>query len=182
MIVQVFDKDILKVLTIFSLSPGSRFLRKDIKEKTKLNNVNLDNAINVLFNSGLIKKEKKFLYFDLANKKILDLINGEYIKLRELPIDIYFIIIDMVFNMSKLKNVDVYLFGSYSKLIFRENSDIDIAIVSEKVNKKVINNMISKLDNKYNKKIEIHYFGGNFYNNKKDPIVKDIIRNGIRLI
>ena len=182
MIVQIFDKDVLKVLTIFSLSPGSRFLRKDIKEKTKLNNVNLDNAINILFNSDLIKKERKFLYFGLASKKILDLIHEEYIKLRELPLDVYFLIIDMVFNISKLKNADVYLFGSYSKLIFKENSDIDIAIVSEKINKKVINNMASKLDDKYSRKIEVHYFGKSFYNNKKDPIVKDILRNGIRLI
>ena len=29
MIAQIFDKDILEVLTIFSISPGSKFLRKE---------------------------------------------------------------------------------------------------------------------------------------------------------
>ena len=33
MILQIFNKDIMKVLTVFSLSPGSKFLRKEVKDK-----------------------------------------------------------------------------------------------------------------------------------------------------
>jgi len=32
------------------------------------------------------------------------------------------------------------------------------------------------------KSIEIHYFKTNFYKNKKDPLVKDILRNGVKLL
>ena len=186
MIVEIFDKDIAEILTIFCLSPGSRFLRKELKERTKLNNVNLDNAINTLLNSKIIKKEKKFLLLDFDYAKdIIQIISKQYKDLRELPLNIYFSVINIIFLLGKLKNIHVYLFGSYAKLVYKDTSDIDIAIVSDIINeedKKKLNVSIQKVESRYGKKIEIHYFGMNFYKNKKDPIVKEIIKNGIRLI
>ena len=186
MIAQIFNKDILEVLTVFSISPGSKFLRKELKERTKLNNINLDNAINILLNSNLIKKEKRFLSlnFDYA-KDIIKLVSEEYKGLRELPLDVYFSIISIVFFVSKLKGIHVYLFGSYAKLVYKETSDIDILIASDKITideKKEINKLIQKLESRYKKKIEVHYLGMNFYKNKKDPLVQEIIKNGLRLI
>jgi len=182
MIFQIFNKDILKLLTVFSISPGSRFLRNDLKERTKLNNVNLDNAINALLNSNLIKKEKRFLYFNLDNRPILDVVFQQYKELKQIPLNIYFLIIDFIFFLNKSKNIDVYLFGSYSKLIFKEGSDVDLAVISDRADKKKINNITRKLESKYNRKIEVHYFEKNFYKNKKDPIVNEIIKNGVKLI
>lgn len=186
MIAQIFDKDIFEVLTVFSISPGSKFLRKELKERTKLNNMNLDNALNILLNSNLIKKEKRFLSlnFDYA-KPMIGLVSEQYKNLRELPLDAYFSVINILFLLSKLKNINVYLFGSYAKLIFKETSDMDIAIISDKISneeKKDISNLIRKLESRYGKNMEIHYFGTNFYKNKKDPLVRDIIKNGLRLI
>lgn len=186
MIVQIFDRDTLEVLTVFSISPGSKFLRKELKERTKLNNANLDNAINTLLNSGLIKKEKRMLSLNIENaKQITKLIGEEYKRLNELPLDAYFSIVNLVFFLSKLKGSDVYLFGSYAKLIFKETSDIDIAIVSDRMNnkdKQELNKLIQKLESRYGRKMEIHYFGKNFYKNKKDPLVRDILKNSIKLI
>ena len=186
MIAQIFNRDILKLLTIFSISPGSKFLRKELKERMRLNNINLDNAINVLLSSNLIKKERRLLSLNLDNiKQIIRLISDEYKGLKELPLDVYFPIVDIIFFLSKLKYADVYLFGSYAKLIFKENSDIDIAVVSDKIDneeKKELNRLIQKLESKYGKSIELHYFGRKFYKNKKDPIVKEILKNGERLI
>lgn len=62
MIIGLFNKDVFKILTVLSLSPGSRFLRKELKEKTKMNNINLDNALNILLNSNIILKEKGLLH------------------------------------------------------------------------------------------------------------------------
>ena len=50
MITDIFNKDIVKILTLFSVSLGSKFTRNEIKEKTMLNNVPLDNALNILLN------------------------------------------------------------------------------------------------------------------------------------
>ncbi|MDP3765914.1 MAG: nucleotidyltransferase domain-containing protein [Nanoarchaeota archaeon] len=186
MIAQIFNKDMLEVLTVFSISPGSKFLRKELKERTKLNNANLDNAINILLNSNLIKKEKRFWSLNFDNAKyIIKLILDEYKALRELPLNVYFSIINVVFFLSKFKYIDVYLFGSYAKLVFKDTSDIDILIISDKIinnNKKEINKLTQKLESRYEKKIEIHYFGTNFYKNKKDPFVQEVMKNGLRLI
>ena len=186
MIVQIFNKDILEILTIFSISPGSKFTRRELKERTKLNNANLDNAINILLNANMIRKEKRLLSLNFDNaKELIKLVSNEYRQLRELPLVVYFSIINLIFLVSKLKGIDVYLFGSYAKLIFKEKSDIDIAIVSDKITdieKKELNNLIQKLEAKYGKKIEVHYFSMNFYKNKKDHLVQEIIRNGLKLI
>lgn len=186
MIASIFNKDIFEVLTIFSISPGSKFTRKELKEKTLFNNVNLDKVINILINSNLIKKEKRLLYLDLDKaKSVIKLISDDYKELKELPLNVYFSIINIVFSLSRIKNVNAYLFGSYAKLIYKDKSDIDIAIVSDKIKneeKKELEKLIRKLEKRYKKNIEIHYFTKNFYKNKKDPLVNDILKNGIRLM
>ena len=184
MINLVFDKDIFKILTIFSISPGSKFKRNELKEKTKLNNVLLDNALFKLIKEKLIKKEKTLYSINLENsniRQILDIISKQYKYLKEIPLDVYFLLIDLTSDIRLIKS-EMYLFGSYSKLIFKENSDIDIAILDKFIKKEIIDKIIKKLENKYNKKIELHIFDKyEFYENKKDPLIKDIIKNGIIL-
>src|SRR3989344_7864048 len=179
MITQVFDKDVVKILTLFSLSPGSRFNRNQIKEKTLLNNVPLDNALNLLLQTGIIKKEKRLYSLNFDNiyyRKILDMISTQYKSLKEIPLKAYFIITDLSYELNSYKNIELYLFGSYSKLIYTKNSDIDLALLSNmKLN---IHKIITKIEKRYNINIEIHYFSKNeFYKNKKDPLIKDILKN-----
>lgn len=184
MIVQVIVKDIAKILTVFSLSPGSRFNRNLIKEKTLLNNIPLDKSLNFLLQTGLIKKEKRLYSLDLNNRhcrKILELISAQYKELKEIPFKVYFVIVDLLHELSSYKQIELYLFGSYSKLIYTEKSDIDIALLSAK--KHNISKIVNKLEGRYNVSIEIHYFNQNeFYKNKKDPLIKDILNNGIKII
>jgi len=52
MILNLFDLSVAKVLTVFSLAPGIKLRRKEIKEKTKLTNLTLDKTLNVLSNSS----------------------------------------------------------------------------------------------------------------------------------
>ncbi|MBU1203634.1 MAG: nucleotidyltransferase domain-containing protein [Nanoarchaeota archaeon] len=188
MIVQLFGKDIAKVLTIFCISPGSRFQRKELKEKTRLNNLVLDRILNVLLNSRVIKREKRWLLLNIENKEarqVIELISKDYKELKEIPLDVYFPIIELIYLLGRLRGLDVYLFGSYAKLIFKENSDIDIAIVSEHISvkeKREVSNLTRKVKDRYDKILEIHYFTKSFHKNKKDPLVKDIIKNGVKLI
>lgn len=105
-----------------------------------------------------------------------------------MPFDVYLLLIDFVDYLSQIKNIELYLFGSYSKLVYHEKSDVDMAIISPKaIDKSLIYKLIQKLERTYGKKVEIHEFErSSFYKNKKenkkDPLVKDILRNGIRLI
>jgi len=182
--IQIFNKDVLKVLTIFSTSPGSKFLRNELKEITRLNNVVLDNVLTLLINSKIIEKQKRLLVLKYNEKarKLIKIIFEEYKSLKEIPFEVYFSLIELINFLSKFKGVKVYLFGSYSKLIYKRDSDIDIAIISEKINKSDINKLVNKIEKVYGKKIELHFFGKNFYKNKKDPLVKDILKNGVELI
>ncbi len=187
MICQVFTQDCYKIMSLFSLSPGSRLNRKEIKEKTRLNNVTLDKALSKLSSSEIIKREKNFYSINFENesaKKVLELCLKQYKQLKELPLDIFYLIVDLIAFLSSIKRIEVILFGSYAKLIYKDNSDLDLAILSEKSLKRSnINQIIHKLEKSYNKKIEAHYFEKkNFYKNRKDPLVKGILRDGVKLI
>lgn len=185
MITQIFNQNILKILTIFSISPGSRFLRNDLKEKAKLNNSTLDDSLNVLFSANILKKERKLISFNIEYKSLIELIKKDHQYLNELYTPAYFSIIDIVYHLSKFKHIEAHLFGSHSKLIHNEKSDIDIAIISNSFNQKNKDNIlkfINKVERRYKKPIELHYFTNDFYKNKRDPLVKDILKNGRRLI
>ncbi len=187
MIEQIFEKDAFKIISLFSISPGSRFTRTDIKDKTRLNNVPLDKALLRLQLSGIIKRNNNLYEINFENdnsKKIIDMASKQYKNFKELPFNVYMILIDIADHFSIIKGAEVYLFGSYSKLIYHEKSDIDIAIITQKVpDKHLITKLTTKLEKYYGKKIEIHEFErSSFYKNKKDPLVKDILKNGTRLI
>lgn len=188
MIMQLFDADVAKILTIMSMSKGSGFQRKELQERTRMNNVTLDNALRTVLNSGIVKKKKRHFFLNLENdysKPLSDIVLRQYRELKEPPLDAYFSIIEMVAFLSRFGGVDVYLFGSYSKLVFKETSDIDIALVSDSIGekeKKAIVKAMQKIEKRHGKTVEMHYFGTNFYKNRKDPLVKDIMTNGVRLI
>ena len=185
MISLIFNKDIFKILTIFSVSPGSRFKRNELKEKTKLNNVPLDNALAKLLKTSILKKEKTLISINFENqiaKSLLEIISWQYKSLKEVPLNVYFLLIDLIDSIALIK-AEVYLFGSYSKLIYNENSDVDIALIITSIDKSIISKIVNKIEKKYNKKIALHIFDKQkFYKNKKDPLIKDIIKNGVKLI
>jgi predicted nucleotidyltransferase len=56
-----------------------------------------------------------------------------------------------------LKDVEVYLFGSYAKLTFTQESDIDLAIVSDK-DLRFLEKQALKIEKKYKTKIQLHFF------------------------
>ncbi len=181
----LFNKNVFKILLIFAVSPGKSFSRGEIKSLLGISNVTLDNALSYLLNSEiLIKKSRRFsLNFENENLEIImDLVKKEYTKFKRLPLKILFILVDLGFIIGKKKGIDAYLFGSYSKLIFNEKSDIDIAIIGnvDGIMKelKVFSNKVKK---KYGKIIEYHFFGKDFYKNKKDPFVKEILLDGIKI-
>ena len=150
-----------------------------------MNNATLDESLNILFTSKILKKEKKLICLNLEYKELIFMLRKDHQQLNELYTGSYFPIMDITAHLSKLKYIKVYLFGSHAKLIHNDKSDIDIAIVSNKLSQKQkdkLSLLIRKIEKRYNKPIEVHYFTNEFYNNKKDPLVKDILRNGRKII
>jgi len=182
MILNLFDPNIVKVLMIFSLAPGAKFRRKELKEKTYLNNLNLDKALRILQNSGIILRDKNYFKLNLNEKTrvLIQLIKEEYKMLNEIPLKVFFSILDFMNKVASLKDVEVYLFGSYAKLTFEEGSDIDLAVISDK-DLNFLEKVALRIEKKYKVKIQLHFFEKDFFKHKKDPLVREIIKNGIKL-
>lgn len=187
MISQVFTQDTFKIMSLFALSPGSRLNRKDIKEKTRLNNIPLDKALMRLRSARLLKKEGNYYAISFENEYVnnfLAICSKQHKQTKKLPLSVYLLLSDFVFQASVLKGVEVYLFGSYSKLVFRKESDIDIAVlIAKDVDRKDLVKLTKKLEKVYSKNIELHFFyRKKFYANKKDPLIKEILKNGTALV
>lgn len=188
MISNLFEKDIIKILSFFLISPGSRHTRKELKEKTEMNNLPLDNALNKLLVLKILKKEKNLISLNLESeeqKKIIELIKEEYNKFA-LPHKIFNILVEVSNKLCKIKEIkEVILFGSYSKLIYNVDSDIDLAIITEEKSMnfdKKIENILSKIEKRERKRIELHFFSQKDLKHKEDPLIKDIIRNGKKML
>ena len=188
MISNIINNNLLRILTFMLISPGSKYTRKELKEKTKMNNVPFDNSLNVLIKIRILKKEKKFIIINFENEEfrdILDSIKREFLKFN-LPYKIFNIIIEISNILLKEKYIkEVILFGSYAKLIYSEKSDIDLAIIIANKKKNIekrLENKIKKIVVKYKKKIELHFFSNDDLKHKEDPLIKDIIRNGKMVI
>lgn len=199
----VFTQDCFKILTFFSLSPGSRWRRKDIKERTKMHNVPLDNALNVLLHTQVLCKERNYYALNLENdytKQLIDVCRKQYQQLREIPLDVCYLVLDFAAAFASWRGMEAYLFGSYAKLVYRENSDVDIALLyAGEVDRKRLAQVVQegpkpsaqkgklpllvlKLQKIYHKNVELHHFErAAFYKNKKDPLVRGILKDGIRL-
>jgi predicted nucleotidyltransferase len=189
MIANIFDKNLVKLLALFLISPGSRHLRKEIKENTEMNNMPLDNTLNKLLTLGIIKQEKKLFMIDHETeyKELLEKIKREYHGLN-LPLKIFYLLLDFSDKIMEYKEIEsAYLFGSYAKLIYHEKSDIDIAVIfskSLKNNNTAEKNIIKiseNLGNKYKKEVQVHFFQQKNLK-EKDPLIKDILRNGKKII
>lgn len=185
MISTILKDDIFKVLSLYAITPGINLNREQIKNKLKINNVPLDKSLSKLLSSKILIKTKLTysLNFSSESKIIIELIKNDLKKIKDPPLNIFFAINEIINLLSNFKDVEIILFGSYAKLIYRDDSDIDIAIISiEKLESKNIKVKLFEIEKKYGKKIEIHYFNKQeFYKNKKDPLIKEIITQGINL-
>ncbi len=80
--------------------------------------------------------------------------------------------------------LEIYLFGSYSKNIAREDSDIDIAVVSDKINLNGGKNRLRlwSMKRQVDIRIEPHGFTPKEFDNWNNPLVYEIRTTGIRIV
>lgn len=186
MITTLFTQNCVKILSLFSLSPGYRATRRSLQINTRLNNVPLDKALSRLVNARILNHEKNYYYINFENdfsQKFLEITTIQFKRLKELPFSVYCLLIDLTHIFSREKKVELILFGSYAKRFYNKHSDINIALIfNSSIDKKKITKKIQKLEQTYEKTIEIHFFEKtNFYNEKNDPLVKAILTEGVRL-
>lgn len=185
-----------KILFVLAEAPGKAISRKEIQRLTKLGNKVLTKFLLVLekFDIIIVNKIGKRYYYklNLSNpfvEPILELIRLEKRKLNNPDFIILNILREFVYeltniNLTNLK--EVILFGSYAKRIHHKESDIDVAVILKERNvndELLITDIIDKLKKRFGKEIQPHYYTEKeFKELKKDRLVQEIVRDGIKLL
>jgi len=85
--------------------------------------------------------------------------------------------------LNKEMNISAaYIYGSYIKGNFDEDSDIDIAVVSEDFTGDIVEDTfkLMKFRRKIDNRIEPHPFCLSDFNNK-NPFIKEILQTGVKI-
>jgi len=181
------NKTAWKILRILSEAPGKGVTRNEIKALTKAGNLALSNSLKELETYGIIKKKKvgkKDIYWlNMANefaKKILELFEIERENLKGLSPSKVTYLAKIVSRLERIKPKSIILFGSQVKGIASQESDFDICIIVEKKDRRKLKE-ISKLP----ENIQIHIFEEKEFlelKKEKDPLVEEILRDGVKII
>ncbi len=77
----------------------------------------------------------------------------------------------------------IILFGSYAKGTWHEDSDIDIAIITNDINDNIFNEELNlvRLRRKIDTRIEPHLISIEDYKNIETPLIQEIIDTGIKV-
>ncbi len=77
----------------------------------------------------------------------------------------------------------IILFGSYAKGTWHEDSDIDIAIITNDIKNNIFNEELNlvKLRRKIDTRIEPHLISVDDYKNIETPLIQEIIDTGIKV-
>ena len=86
-----------------------------------------------------------------------------------------------ILGAGKYKLIQAYLFGSYAKGNFNEDSDIDVALVFDKIKDRFDTRVeLMKLTRKIDLRIEPHPFEKSDVEDH-NPFLEEILRTGIRI-
>ncbi|HLC95888.1 MAG TPA: nucleotidyltransferase domain-containing protein [Candidatus Nanoarchaeia archaeon] len=188
------SKSAWRILVLYGESPGAGFTRQDLRNYTKLGNKALSFALNRLIAFGILTKSKEQLSLAVykMNKEskyiqdILNLLQRERQDLNHLPYN--FSAIAREFAREAVDSVDalsIHLFGSVAKGTYREDSDIDFAVVVEKKTPKeemAINAISDKLSKKCKRKIQCFLMTPDQFTKNKTGLAEEIMKHGIKLV
>lgn len=190
------SKAIWRTLIVLSDLPGRGITREEIKKFTKLGSKSLTNSLKTLKEFDIIKarKEGKRTYYklNLANKftaQIIELCRLEKEKLNNLNIEISIILREFIrMCLDVIEPKKIILFGSAVKTRYREDSDIDLCIITERKIKVEDDLMLTHfteiIEKRFKKEIQPHYYTENEFEvlKRKDKLVQEIVRDGIELL
>lgn len=178
-------KSTWRILELLFETPRKRLSRKSIFNHTFLGNAPLSRGLNRLTAAGILIKEKEgkkeFYYVNLGNEFTLlikELWEKERKDLRYLDYDTKAILSEFVRKVLEINPVDnIILFGSHAKGTASIRSDVDVAVIRE-VNELEVTRIVSHLEEKFKKEIQVHYLK----KLDKSKLAKEIERDGIGLL
>lgn len=187
------SKAVWRILILLVGAPGKSLSRNEIREYTRLGNNPLSLSLRSLKKFKILSEKKigkKYFYnLDLSGEFVSDIIKiieNERKNLNNLPFRFSLILREFTRKLLDASEPEaVILFGSVAKRTYREDSDIDVAVVvnnistNEKLN---IAEFLEEIERRFKKKIQVHYFTEKEFSNKKDKLVLEILKDGIKIL
>lgn len=187
------SKSAWRVLLIYGESPGAGFTREDIRRITSIGNKALSMALKRLVAFGVLERSRERLATpvyrlkreSIYSQELLSMLRKERSELNQLPYS--FGIIAREFSREALDSADIlgmHIFGSVAKGTYRDDSDIDFAVVVEKRipgHELALNAACSSLSEKFRRKIQCFILEKSQMPGKKGSIGREILKHGIRL-
>lgn len=188
------SKAVWRIFSVLAEAPGQGVTKNEIREITKLGGNSLFRSINLLLQNNLIifnKFGKKSYYkLNLNNnyvKQIIEIIALENQDTNKLNPKILIILREytrQIFDLVDIK--EIYAFGSIVKSSYRENSDIDIAVITEKQistkDRINIEKISEKLEKRFGREIQSHFFNSEEFAKSKISLIEQVHRDGIKLV
>ena len=182
------NKTAWKILRVLSEAPGRGTTRSEIKYITKAGNFALSQALKSLVKYQILLKKKlgkkEIYWLNVANpvvQEIIKLFEIERLELKNLqPSKIIFLakVLDVI--VENLSPESVILFGSHAKGTATEESDFDLCVIVKEKRAKQKVYLTSLPEN-----VQVHIFEKKEFEElrkKKDTLVEEILRDGIKLI
>ncbi len=188
------SKAVWRILSVLAEAPGQGITKEEIKKITKLGGNSLFRSVEVLLRNDMIVYEKagKKTYYrmNMANKYsrfASEIISNERRDLNNMNLKIVTILREYVRQaMDSVEIKAMYVFGSIVKGSYREDSDVDIAIISENelsAKERILLEKIGeKIERRFSREIQAHFFTEKEFKKSEGGVVEQIKRDGIRLI
>ncbi len=175
------NERILEIIELYLDDYGKKIHGREISrrlkanQRTTLQHINRLVKINVL-NTNIVGKAKQYT----INKE--NPIAKEYLKQAEIFKKMKLLarkfIIHKLLKEIKPENTPMILFGSYAKETERKDSDIDLLLIKDKHEKKIMKK-IKEFEKRQNKKIQVQRMTEKYFTDgmEKDHLIIEIIKN-----
>lgn len=188
------SKAVWRIFSVLAQAPGQGITKEEIRKITKLGGNSLFKSMNILLQNNLIlfsKFGKRSYYkLNLNNnyiKQVIEIIALEKHGTNNINSKILIILREyarQIFSLIDLS--EMYVFGSIVKNSYREDSDIDIAIITKgniSTKERIgIEKIEEKIEKRFGRKIQSHFFTKEEFAKSKMNLVEQIHRDGIKLI
>lgn len=187
------SKSAFRILSVLAEAPGQGFTKEEIKKIVRLGGSPLFRTINLLLKNGIITRNKvgkrNYYKLNLANKyskPIIELLQMEKFDMNNMNPSIMLILREYVRQIVEIDNLkNVYVFGSMVKNSYGEDSDIDIAIITDGeigIKDRIMIERISKrINERFKKIIQPHLFTEREFNSN-EGLSEQVHREGIKLV
>ncbi|MBU4246216.1 MAG: nucleotidyltransferase domain-containing protein [Nanoarchaeota archaeon] len=188
------SKAVWRALVVLAQAPGQGVTKEEIKEITKLGGNAIFRSMEILLHNSIVDYEKSgnktYYRMNMANKyarMAAEIIQSERKDLNNMSPKIAMILREYVRQATDSVEISaIYVFGSIVKSSYRADSDVDMAIITEKelsAKERILLEKIGeRAEIRFGREIQPHFFTEIEFEKTTGGVVEQVKRDGIRLV